>query len=239
MEEIRLLHNRYGIREIHIEDDNFTFDKNFVKEFCAQLKNSGLKISWTCPNGIRLDTLDEELLLVMKDAGFYSLSVGIESGSDKILEQMKKNITKEQIREKINLIKKCGLDVSGFFILGYPTENREDILATINFAIELGLKRAGFSLFKPFPGTEITRKLVEKGELKQMSDEDWARFVLSDAVYAPPGFTRKQMKKIRREALLRFYLRPAIMFNFIRNIKNLKHLKVVLVRIYSWLFQAK
>lgn len=239
MEEIRLLHDQYGIREIHIEDDNFTFNKNFVKEFCAELKKSNLGISWTCPNGVRLDTLDEELILIMKDAGLYGISVGIESGSDRILQHMKKGITKEQISEKINLIKRCGLSVSGFFILGYPTENKEDILATINFAIELGLQRAGFSLFKPFPGTEITKMLIEKGELKQMSNEDWARFVLADAVYAPLGFTKQQMKKIRREALLRFYLRPAIAANFIRDIKNWKHLKVILARIYSWLFRAK
>jgi len=239
IEEISLLYHKYGIREIHIEDDNFTFNKDLVLEFCRKLKESRLDISWTCPNGIRLDTLTEDLFLVMKDAGLYSISVGVESGSEKILKDMKKNLTKEKIREKIALIKKCGLDVSGFFIIGYPTETREDIMKTINFALELPLKRAGFSLFKPFPGTEITNDLIKKDELREMSDEDWARFVLADAVYAPPGFTRKEMKKIRRRALLRFYIRPKIILKFIREIKSFKHLRIVLRRIYSWLFKAK
>lgn len=239
IEEITMLYHQYGIREIHIEDDNFTFNRQFVVDFCRKLKENNLDISWTCPNGVRLDTLDEELLLIMKDAGLYSISVGVESGSERILKDMKKSLTKKVIKEKIALIKKCGLEVSGFFIIGYPTETINDIMETINFSLELDLKRAGFSLFKPFPGTEITRRLIESGELKEMSDEDWARFVLADAVYAPKGFTREQMKELRKKALKRFYFRPKIMFKFISEIRNFSHLKVVIKRIYSWLFQAK
>lgn len=239
MEEIKFLHDKYGIREIHIEDDNFTFNPYFVREFCKKLKETGFEITWTCPNGVRLDTLTEDLLLLMKSAGLYSVSVGVESGSARILKEMKKNITKEKIREKIGLIKKCGLEVSGFFIIGYPGETIEDIMETINFSIELGLKRAGFSLFKPFPGTEITNKLIESGELKEMSDEDWGKFVLADAVYAPRGFTREQMKKLRKTALARFYLRPRIMLKFFSEIRNVRHLKLVSLRIYSWLFKAQ
>ncbi|MDD5547593.1 MAG: radical SAM protein [Candidatus Pacebacteria bacterium] len=239
MEEIKWLYNEYGIREIHIEDDNFTFNPDFVREFCRKMKESGLGITWTCPNGVRLDTLTEDLLLTMKDAGLYSISVGIESGSERILKEMKKSLTKDVIREKVSLIKKCGLEISGFFIIGYPGETIKDITETIDFSIELGLKRAGFSLFKPFPGTEITRKLVESGELKEMSDEDWSRFVLADAVYAPQGFTREQMKGLRKKALRRFYFRPKIVIKFFSEVRNIQHLKIVLKRIYSWLFKAK
>ncbi|MBN2094135.1 MAG: radical SAM protein [Candidatus Zambryskibacteria bacterium] len=239
IEEIKILYHDYGIREIHIEDDNFTFYHELVYEFCQKLKENNLDITWTCPNGVRLDSLDEKLLKAMKKAGLYSISVGIESGSDKILKDMRKNLTTAKIREKIKLIKDCGLEVSGFFIIGYPTETKLDIMETIKFAMSLDLKRAGFSLFKPFPGTEATQKLMEKGELKEMSDEDWAHFVLADAVYAPPGFTKTEMKVLRRRALLRFYLRPKIMFKFVSEIKSPKHFKVILKRIYSWLFAAK
>jgi radical SAM superfamily enzyme YgiQ (UPF0313 family) len=239
IEEISVLYHEYGIREIHIEDDNFTFNKDLVREFCRKLKESKLNISWTCPNGVRLDTLTKDLLLAMKDAGLYSISVGVESGSEKILKDMKKSLTKEKIREKLDLIRECELDASGFFIIGYPTETKNDIIETINFALELKLKRASFSLFKPFPGTEITSDLIKKGELKEMSDEDWARFVLADAIYAPPGFTREEMKKLRRKALLRFYLRPKIFLKFISEIRNLKHLNLVFRRAWRWLFGSK
>lgn len=239
IEEIKILYYQYGIKEIHIEDDNFTFSHGFVKEFCNELKANNLKITWTCPNGVRLDTLTKDLLLTMKEAGLYSISVGIESGSNKILRDMKKNLSTEKIREKINLIRECGLEVCGFFIIGYPTETRQDIIKTINFALRLDLKRAGFSLFKPFPGTEITRQLIEKGEIKEMSDKEWAHFILADAVYAPPGFTKEQIRSLRRKALVRFYFRPKIILKFISEIKNFQHLKLVIKRIYSWLFKAK
>jgi radical SAM superfamily enzyme YgiQ (UPF0313 family) len=238
IEEIKLLYNKYGIREIHIEDDNFTFNKELVRDFCRELKQNGLNISWTCPNGVRLDTLTKDLLLTMKDVGLYSLSVGVESGSERILKDMKKGLTKETIKEKINLIRDCGLDVSGFFIIGYPTETKSDIMETIDFALELDLKRAGFFVFKPFPGTEITNDLIKRGELKKMSDEDWAKFVLADAVYAPPGFTREEIKKLRKQALFRFYLRPKILFKFLSEIRSSKHFWLILKRAWKWTFGA-
>jgi len=239
IEEIKLLYHKYGIREIHIEDDNFTHDQEYVKKFCKALRENNLDVTWTCPNGVRLDSLTKDLLLDMKGAGLYSLSMGVESGSDRILKDMRKVINKEKIREKIALIRECGLEASGFFIIGYPAETKKDIIETINFAINLDLKRVAFSLFKPFPGTEITSRLIESGEMKDMTGEDWARFVLADAVYAPPGFTRAEMKKLRRTALLRFYLRPKIIIKFVSEIKSAKHLRLVLKRTYSWLFGAK
>ena len=102
IEEIKVLYYQYGIREIHIEDDNFTFYHDLVYEFCRKLKENHLNISWTCPNGIRLDSLTKELLMAMKGAGLYGISVGVESGSDKILKDMRKSLTKEKIREKLN-----------------------------------------------------------------------------------------------------------------------------------------
>ncbi len=240
IEEIKLLYHKYGIREIHIEDDNFTHNHELVKEFCRELKENKLAISWTCPNGVRLDSLTEDLLKTMKEAGLYFISVGIESGSDKVLKDMKKSLTTREIRDKINLIKKCGLEVSGFFIIGYPTETREDIEKTIDFACSLSLTRAGFFLFKPFPGSDIARELVKRGEWQfNNSAEAWSKFILADAVYAPPGFTLKEIKQWRKKALRRFYLRPRIIINFIKAIRGPKHFLLIIKRIYSWLWLAK
>lgn len=236
IQEIKLLSENYNIKEIHIEDDNFTFCRDLVEEFCRKLKENQLNISWACPNGIRLDTLTKDLLLLMKDSGLYSVSVGIESGSNKILKDMKKRLTIEIIKEKLNLIKEVGLESIGFFIIGYPAETKKDILQTLAFSRELPLKRANFSIFKPFPGTEITNYLIEKGEL-DFSKADWTKFILSDAVYAPSGITINELKGLRHQALIRFYLRPKILFKMLGEIKNFSHFKIVLRRIYRWLFK--
>lgn len=89
--EIEFLYRKYGVREIHILDDNFTINKEYTKEFCTKLLLKDFKISWCCPNGVRLDTLDLETLKLMKKSGCYYISLGIESGSDRILKLMKKN----------------------------------------------------------------------------------------------------------------------------------------------------
>lgn len=233
--EIKELYHKYGIREIHIEDDNFTFYKDLVMEFCGELKKNNLNISWVCPNGVRLDTLDRELLFKMKEVGLYSVSVGVESGSDSVLAHMQKSLNTEKIKEKIRLIRETRLEAIGFFVIGYPAETRKDILQTIKFAKKLDLKRANFTIFKPFPGTPITDKLIAENKLPEIQ-ENWERYTLADAVYAPNGLTTKELKNLRRRAFLSFYLRPKILFKMAKEIKNFQHFKIVMKRILRWIF---
>jgi len=137
-------------------DENFTLNKQRVTDFCQKILNEKVKFKFMLPNGVRLDTLDEDLLKLMKQAGFMKrMAVGIESGSERILKMIKKQLTKELIREKIELMNKVGFQPIGFFILGFPTETREEMQETINFAMSLKLYRAAFTCLIPLPGTEI------------------------------------------------------------------------------------
>ncbi len=113
LDEIELLHTAHGVNEIQIIDDNFTIDREYVHRFCSGLIERRLTVDWCCPNGVRLDTLDEELLRDMKRAGAYRIAVGIESGSQRILDHMKKQQKKEMVREKVALIRKVGLRPHG------------------------------------------------------------------------------------------------------------------------------
>ncbi len=222
MEEIRLLHDKYGVREIHIEDDNFTFKKSYVLEFCRRMKEEFPDVTWTCPNGVRIDTLDEEMLRAMKEANCYALSLGIESGNNDTLKAMKKSLTVEKIKEKIEIIKKSGMDINAFFILGYPGETKEHIERTIDFALSLPLKRASFANFQPLPGTEAYYDLIKQGLLKI---DHWEKFnpSLQATIWSPPNFTRKELAWYRRKALLKFYLRPKIVMDFLKGIKSPAH----------------
>jgi len=234
IKQIEILVKKYGIKEIHIEDDNFTMNKEFVEEFCNKLIKKNFGITWTCPNGVRIDTLDEKLLKLMKKSGLYSLSVGIESGSDNIRKLMKKNLDTKTIKEKIDLIRKCKIDVIGFFIVGYPGESVKDIGKTIDLACKLDLKRAAFSAFKPFPGTDIYNELIKKGEIQKL---DYNKFSLDAIAWSPKGISIKKLKNLRRKAFIKFYMRPKIILKMLMEIKNFENFKFIIIRIYRWILK--
>lgn len=232
IKQIETLVKKYGIKEIHIEDDNFTMNRKFVEQFCKTIIKKKWGISWACPNGVRIDTLDPKLLRLMKKSGLYSVSVGVESGVDRIRKLMKKNLMTKTIEEKANMIHDEGLEMIGFFIVGYPGETKADINATIDLACKLPLKRAGFSAYKPFPGTEAYTQLVEQGKIKRMK---WENFSLDKVAWAPNGMTEKELKNLRRKAFFKFYLRPKIMWKMLTEIRNFQQLKFIIVRIFRWM----
>ena len=232
MSEIRLLVKKFGVKEIHIEDDNFNFNRIFIEGFCKKLIEENLGITWACPNGVRLDRLDRELLLLMKKSGLYSVSVGVESGSDRIHKLVKKRLTTKIIREKVELINRIGLGTIGFVMLGFPTETRAEIEQTINFVCSLPLKRINFSFLQPFPGTEIYNTLIERGEIEKVN---WSTCFLFKATYAPKGLTLKELERLRQKGLRKFYLRPKIVLSMLSEIKNPKQLYFVIRRGIRWL----
>jgi len=233
IEEIKLLYQEYGVKEIHVEDDNFTFDLGFAKEFCNRLIKLGLPLTYSCPNGVRLDRIDIELLSLMKRAGFYNIYVGIESGSPRILKHMKKNLSLEEISEKVDLIKEAGLEASGYFILGYPEETIKDMEMTISFARLLKLDWAQFATFIPIPGSDIMKDEYVKKVSEAIS---WSDFFNTDVPFAPAGISRKQLKKMQKRAFLRFYLRPGKILNLIKKIK-FNNFIFITRRIVSYLFK--
>ncbi len=235
LQEMRLLYDDYGVREFHIIDDMFNFDKQRVMDFCNGIREQGMEINYTFPNGLRLNHLDREMLGMMKETGAYSFNVGIESGSQRILNLMKKNLTLELIEEKVKLIVETGLEPCGFFIIGFPGETAEDIKATIAFARRLKLKRAHFSNFLPLPGAEATRKLLENNELEKLA---WENLFYSKVPYAPKGISKKELKAWQRRAYLSFYLRPVILFKMVSEIKSLNHFRMTIKRIWDYLFRG-
>lgn len=228
MEEIEILRHRYGVRELHLIDDNFTSKRSYVKEFCMRISSLDPPLSWSCPNGIRLGTLDRPLVEIMKKSGCYSVLVGIESGTQRILDHMRKRTTPDKIREKVDLLVDAGIIVTGSFIIGYPEETLDDIKETVRFAKSLRIQQADFNCFVPIPGSSIYQTLKEKGEL----DEDsWDLFLPYSVPYSPPGISRLILKRIHKRAFLTFYARPRIALGILRSVRSTKHLMCVLKRV--------
>ena len=229
--EIKLLYGAYGIREFHIVDDNFTFDKRYAESFLSELEKLNLNISWALPNGIRMENLDIEFLRQMKRTGLYLVSLGIESGSDRVLGLMKKNFKSGIVKKVVELINVSGLEAVGFFILGFPGETRNEIEKTIKFSLELKIIRANYFTYLPFPGTESYLKLKEAGELNKVK---WDKFYFSKAAYSPDGISNKKLRWLQRKAFLKFYLRPRILLINLSGIKSLRHFKFLFKRFFNW-----
>ncbi len=233
VEEMKVLSRNFGVREIHIMDDNFTFNKEHVLGICQRIIKENLDISIAMPNGIRLDTVDEEMLLSMKKAGFYSLGFGIETASDTTLKYISKGITTDFIKDKIKLCKRMGFQTVGFFILGFPNETIQDNYNTGRFPDNIGLDFASFGNFTPLPGTALYDELVKKGEIK---DDYLPSFSSGEITYSPKGITPKQLKQIQTRIIFFYYLNPKRIFKIVRLLK-FRDIQFIFRRIFLILFR--
>jgi len=235
IDEIKMLTGQYEVDEINIIDSIFTINRKYAYEFSNRLVRENIKVEWATPYGTRLDTLDEELLQAMESAGCYGTAVGIESGSSSMLEFMKKGISKEKIREKVNFIKEVsGIMVSGTFIIGFPTETKEQMQETIDFACELPLDMAVFNLFRPTPGTWISGYMRENDPT---AAQDWVNITLEAASYTPQGMTREELLKWYRKAYRSFYFRPKIFWNYLHLLKRRQQITLVLQKLKTRFFR--
>jgi len=205
LEEMRFLYNKYRVREFHVEDDCFNLDMDRAKRFCDLVAESGLDIALKFPNGLRADRIDEELMVKMKRAGTYSISLGVETASPRVMKTIGKSLDLQKVRDAVGLALKHGLQVRGFFMIGFPGETKDDIRQTIDFAQSLGVHFASFSVATPFPGTELYRIAEENGYLGEKRP---SQLPYANPMMETPDFTRDELRAIKRRAEDDFYSQP-------------------------------
>jgi len=171
----------YGFESFNIQDDNFSLDVKRAKAFCDAMIERGLDMTWSCPNGIRADKLDDELMAKMHTAGCFAVAMGIESGVEGEFNAIKKGEKLSDIVTAVKLAKKNNIWVFGNFIIGLPHSNLKSIYASVKFAKELELESCIFNLIVPFPGTELWGWANENGQFLM----DWK-----------DGFTQGKSPKI-------------------------------------------
>ena len=232
VDELELLNRRYGIREFHFMDDNFTLHQPYLKELCQRIIDRGLDISWACPNGVRLDSLRPDSLRLMEASGCYSFAVGIEVGSQRTLDSIKKEVTIARIREQLQMIRDTTskIRVTGFFILGLPQETQRDVLDTIRFSLSLPIDRANFFNYSPFPGTELFEDLRETGRLAML---DYSRVYIHSLSFEHPHIPRWKLRSLVQLAHLSFYLRPRILRGVAGEIQTWSQVEVILGRLLT------
>jgi radical SAM superfamily enzyme YgiQ (UPF0313 family) len=219
--EIKMLQRDYGIKEILFYDDTFTTYRNVVKDFCGRIINEKIDISWVCFS--RVDTIDEETLALMKQAGCHQIMYGIESGSEEILKNINKRIDREKAKKAVQLAKKAGIECRTTFMLGNPGETEETIMMTIKFAIELDPDIALFNITTPFPGTQMFTWAKENGYLKS---EDWAKYDLSNMLMELPTISPEKIEYYYKKVFRMFYWRPSFILKRILRLRSWNDIKM-------------
>ncbi|MEJ2281029.1 MAG: radical SAM protein [Candidatus Bathyarchaeota archaeon] len=179
-DEIDQLVKTYSIKQIDFFDDNMTLIKKRAMRICELIVERDFNIEWYVPTGVRVDTLDEELLRKMKASGCKGIRFAPESGVQRVVSQIiKKNLDLKDVEKAVILAKKVGIKVGIFFILGLIGETKEDMEKTIEYAYKLrklGASNFHFSIATPLYGTELYEQAKRHGLLKEdFSDEALAR----------------------------------------------------------------
>ena len=213
-DEIAYNMERFGIKHFFIWADTFTADRNYVMQFCRQIREKKLDIGWTCNS--RVDTVDQEMLSAMADAGCWMISYGIESGNQQILDQIKKKITLAQSREAVKAATNAGIRTAGHFVIGFPGETEESLRETTDFALSLNPEIAQFYCAVPFPGSQLYEQAANQGWIDR---REFAEFHQDNAVMNLPGLPPSVVNDYRKKAYLKFYLRPS---RFLQVLKLMK-----------------
>jgi len=214
-----------GINEAFIYDDTFTVRKDRVFELCDEIKTRNLKFRWDVR--AHVNTMNLDMLKAMKDAGCDRIHYGVESGNDRMLRVIKKNTTVEKIKKVVNWTKKIDMEVLTYFIIGQQTETIKDIEDTIKLAKDLNPNYVHFTIFCPYPATEIYNIGLEKGTIKE---DVWRKFAekpndLYELPFWEENFTRQELRELLVKCYKEFYLRPGYILRNIARIKSVGEFK--------------
>jgi radical SAM superfamily enzyme YgiQ (UPF0313 family) len=227
MRMIKDLRYNYGIKEIMFYDDTFVAFKSRLKELCNILINEDADLSWSCYS--RVDLVDPDILKLMKKAGCWQIAYGIESGSQKILDFLKKGITLEQIRKALHWTKSAGIRTKGFFMMGNISETPQTIKETVSFAKRVYLDDMLMTIFTPLPGSQSYEIAEQYGTF----EKDWSRMNLWEAVFVPQGFSKEEIAWHSKNALISFYFRPSVILSYLKMINNFNQISAIYIGVKS------
>lgn len=212
IEELTMLKNRYGISRFSVADDEFTLDQSYAGQFCDDLIKADLKLRWDCPIGVRLDSLNPELLQKMQRSGCECIAVGIESGSERIQKLIQKGVTVEKIKQQAFMVaQNSRIKMIGYFMLGFWDETEDEVIQTIDFAAALPLYRAHFNIVIPVPGTGLFNEMLRKQKIA-IEDINWDDCTGDKVSFERDKISSKRLLQLHRLAYLRFYGRPRILW---------------------------
>ena len=199
VDEMEYLIKGRKFKSVYFDDDTFNINKKNVLAICREINERRLEIPWAIM--ARADTMDEEMLVKMKEAGLYAVKYGVESADQTLLDKAGKNMNLRQAERMISFTKAIGIKTHLTFTFGLPGETQDSIKRTIDYALELNPATLQFSIMTPYPGTEYYNRLDAKGHIvsKDWSDYDGAsKSVIRTDCLSPSDLERAKEEALRR-----------------------------------------
>ena len=208
-EHLRYLSERFGIRHINFYDDQFTFNRQRVEEFTSLMIDRPLGMTFNC--AVRAEHIDRELLVRMKSAGCWMMSLGIETGDEELLAQHRQNADLDGLALKIRMIKDAGLRTKGLLMMGLPGETEASIRRSMKYVFSLPIDDFNLAKFTPFPGSPIYENIRDLGEF----DEDWEKMDCMNFLFVTKGMTRERLETLFQEFYRNHFKRTKVLWGYV------------------------
>jgi radical SAM superfamily enzyme YgiQ (UPF0313 family) len=208
-DHLQYLKDRFGIKHINFYDDQFTFNRQRVEEFTNKLIAQPLGMTFNC--AVRAEHVDRNLLSLLKAAGCWMISLGIETGDENLLAKHRQNPDLGMMAEKIHLIKNSGIRTKGLLMMGLPGETEASIKMSMDYVFSLPLDDFNLSKFTPFPGSALYENVHEHGSFS----ENWEKMDCMHFLFVPNGMTKKRLDTLFKKFYKTRFLRPSVLWGYI------------------------
>lgn len=216
MEEIRLLVRYYGVREIHIVDDDLLFDEDRILTLCDRIASAGYDLVFSLPNGVRTDAINDRVAAAFARAGFYEIGLGIDAPFRHQQERVKKIRGTDAAVRAVEIVRRHGMECRGYWLLGFDVDTEEDIRRTIDYMLSVPADFAAIGVCAPIPGSDDFENL--RNTIDDLDTFDWSQISYFHALNTPK-VSQERLQALLREAVLRFYLRPGPVLKLLRRVK--------------------
>lgn len=220
IEEIKECVEKYGIKNFLFWSDIFNFDREWTLDLCKKIIDSGLRITWSA--NTRANTMDDEMARLMYKSGCRLCSIGVESGSQELLDNIGKQISLDDIRNTVKILKKNKIKIYNYFVIGLPWETEKTVEETIRFAIELDSNFISFYTATPLPGTRFFAYAMMNGLVEGNLDFNSAYYVPTVKSH---DLSKERIFELHKKAVRKFYLRPRFIVKTLLGLRSFTEFK--------------
>lgn len=206
---LKHLKETYGIRHINFYDDQFTFNRQRVVEFCEKMIRLPLHMTFNC--AVRAEHIDANLLALMKKAGCWEISLGIETGDPDLLAQHRQNSDLNLLAQRIREIKAAGIRTKGLLMMGLPGESEQSVQRSMDYVFSLPIDDINLAKFTPFPGSPVYDNINELGTF----DDDPTKMDCMHFQFIPHGMTRERLEELFLLFYKTHFKRPKILWAYV------------------------